>query len=138
MLSAEDRFAILDVLAAANRAADAKDVPGTKRFYAEAGRIEGDMQAPTDGMGFDDALTAIYEGEPGLKRHVGTNHTFEGNTDRAVVLSILTVFEGDEAPAIVATADIRDELVRENGAWRIARHVVTMDLGTKAAMAAQG
>lgn len=134
MLDANDKLTILEVLAAANRASDEKDVAGAKRFYAEGGTIEGDMQAPMGDMGFDEALQAIFDNEPGLKRHVGTGHVFEADGERAVVRSLLTVFEGEEAPAVVATADIRDELVREGGTWRIARHVVTMDPGTRAMM----
>ena len=135
-LTADDRFAILDVLAAANRAADEKDVAGMMAWYAEGSSIEGDMQASGDRSAFAEGLETIFQNEPGLKRHIGSGHLFEAEGDKAVVRSLLTVFEGDDAPTLVATADIRDELVREDGGWRIARHVVTMDPGTKAAMAA--
>ena len=134
MISIEDRFSILEVLDQANRAADDKDVAGTQRFYAEGGRIEGDMQASGDRDAFAEALGQIYENEPGLKRHVGTGHVMREEGERVVVDSLLTVFDGEEAPGVVATAAIRDEMVRQGGDWLIDRHVVRMDPATKKAM----
>ncbi|MFN2100771.1 nuclear transport factor 2 family protein [Altererythrobacter sp. MF3-039] len=135
MLNATDKLAILEVLAAANRTADEKDVEGHANYYTDGGVIEGDMQASGDASQFRNDLKDIFDGEPGLKRHVGTSHIFEEDGDRVVVDSLLLVYEGDDAPTVVATADITDELVRDDGSWKIARHKVLMDPGTKKAMA---
>lgn len=137
MISANDRLIILEVLAAANRAADAKDPQEMADHYAKGAKIEGDMQASGPREDFISDVQTIFDNEPGLKRHVGSGHIFSEKGDHVVVKSLLTVFEGDKAPAVVATADIHDELVREGDDWKIARHVVTMDPGTRAAMAGE-
>lgn len=135
MVTTGDKLEIIEVLAGANRAADEKDVEKHASYYIEGGTIEGDMQASGSGDDFRSDLRSIFEGEPGLKRHVGSGHLFEQDGDKVVVKSLLTVLEGDDAPSVVATADITDELVRADSGWKIARHTVCMDPGTKAAMA---
>ena len=135
MVTTGDKLEIIEVLAGANRAADDKDVDRHASFYIEGGTIEGDMQASGNREDFRSELKSIFDGEPGLKRHVGSGHLFEQDGDKVVVKSLLTVLEGDGAPSVVATADITDELVRAEDGWKIARHTVCMDPGTKAAMA---
>ena len=132
-MDSADRLDILEVLAATNRAADEKDVPATKAHYEPDGHIEGDMQAPA-GDGFAEALQGIYDNEPGLKRHVGTNHIFEQQGEEVLVRSLLVVFDGEDEPGVVATADIEDVLRKAGGSWKITRHKVTMDPATKKAM----
>ena len=133
MIDLASKMAILETLAKANRAADQKDVPGTAACYLEEGYIEGDMQARA-GEHFNEDLQQIYDNEPGLKRHVGTGHIFEESGNTVTVKSLLTVFDGEEQPGVVATAAIEDEVRQTDGAWKIARHRVDMDPGTKKAM----
>ncbi|ANU07727.1 nuclear transport factor 2 family protein [Paraurantiacibacter namhicola] len=130
------KLEILETLARANRASDEKDVQGAARCYTDDGFIEGDMQAAQDS--FEQDLQQIYDNEPGLKRHVGSGHIFTDHDESVLVESLLTVLEGDDAPSVVATAQIEDEVRLVDGEWKIARHRVEMDPGTKKAMAAAG
>lgn len=132
MIDTSDKLEILEVLAAANRAADDKDVPGTQQYYAEGGTIVGDMQA--DAESFAEDLGQIYDNEPGLKRHVGSGHIFDWDGNTATVKSLLTVYNGEDAPGVVATAAIEDQLIKQDGNWKIQRHEVAMDPGTKKQM----
>jgi hypothetical protein len=134
MTSAQDRLEILDLLARANRAADEKNVSNHAACYADGAVIEGDMQASGDADAFRADLKTIFENEPGLKRHVGSGHIFEQTGETVSIKSLLQVFDGEERPAVVATADIHDEVVRSGSEWKIHRHKVTMDPGTKKAM----
>ncbi|WP_234035166.1 nuclear transport factor 2 family protein [Aurantiacibacter sediminis] len=129
------KLEILETLARTNRAADEKNVSETAKYYTDDGFIEGDMQASAGS--FESELKQIYDNEPGLKRHVGTNHIFTDNGDTVLVNSLLTVLDGEEQPSVVATADIEDELTHSDGMWKIVRHRVEMDPATKKMMAEQ-
>ena len=125
-LSAEDRLDILDVLARANWAADAKDVDGLAAHYAADGRITGAFEA-RPGEAFRSDLKKIYEGEGTLKRHVLANPVIEGDGDRATVTWGMPVFEGKTSPTLVATCKIVDRVRREGGRWLIEHHTVEID-----------
>jgi ketosteroid isomerase-like protein len=126
MLSANDKLAILDTIARYNLAADKRDVEATVNLYTDDGYIDGDFQARA-GEAFGEDLRKIFEMEGTLKRHVSTNHIIEGEGDQAVVDSLLTVFEGETAPAVLATVVIHDELRKVDGHWLVARHHVAID-----------
>ncbi|MBV9076385.1 MAG: nuclear transport factor 2 family protein [Methylobacteriaceae bacterium] len=125
-LTADDRLAILDVLARANWAADAKDVEELADHYAPDGQISGAFQAQA-GDGFRGDLRRIFDGEGSLKRHLLANPVIEGDGDRAQVTWLMPVFEGETEPALVATCKVTDELRRENGRWLIVHHRVEID-----------
>ena len=135
-LTADDRLAILDLIARYNRLADDRDVEGTVELYTADGYIHGDFAtAPGhDGMRAD--LPAIFAMEGTLKRHISTNHIVEGDGEQATVRSMLLVVEGETLPAVGATADITDELIKQDGQWRVARHHVAIDASMRTAMAA--
>lgn len=137
MLSADDKLAILDTIARYNIAADKRDVDAMIDLYTEDGYIEGDFQVRA-GEAFGEDLRKIFEMEGTLKRHVSTNHIIEGDGDRAVVDSLLIVFEGETAPAVGATVVIRDELRKIDGRWLVARHHVVIDPSVRAAMEGSG
>ena len=72
-ISPEDRFAILDLIAAYNLAADNKDVEATVAFYTPDGQIVGDMETSIGHEGLRADLPDIFAAEPGLKRHLVNN-----------------------------------------------------------------
>lgn len=132
-LTPQDRFDILDLIARYNRAADDRDVEGTLAVYSDDGAIEGDFQAGP-GSSFRDALMAIFESEGTLKRHVSVNHAFHEVADGVAVQSLLVVVEGESAPAVVATATVRDQFRREQGLWKLHRHHVQIDPSLRATL----
>ncbi|WP_042892034.1 nuclear transport factor 2 family protein, partial [Anaplasma marginale] len=61
------------------------------------------------------------------KRHVMSNLMMSRSGNRIIAQYYLSVFEREKAPAIVATAFIVDEFERENGEWRVVRHITAVD-----------
>lgn len=121
-LSADDKLAILDTIARYNIAADKRDVEATIDLYTDDGYIDGFFQARA-GRAFGEDLKSIFEGEANtLNRHVSVNHVIAGDSDRAVVDSLLIVFQGDMPAAVRGTVVIRDELRKVEGRWLVARH----------------
>jgi hypothetical protein len=125
-LSADDRLDILDLLARANWAADAKDVEGTAAHYLPDGRITGAFTA-RPGADFRPDLQRMYAGEGTRKRHALVNPVIEGSGDAARVTWMMPVFEAEMAPALVATCRVTDELVRQDGRWLIRLHTIEID-----------
>lgn len=138
MLTADDRLAILEVIARYNRAADERDVDATVELYTPDGVIEGDMATAPGHDGLRSGLPKLFEMEGTLKRHISTNHIIEGDGSRATVRSMLVVLEAESSPSVGATADVADELRKADGVWKLARHHVAIDPSMWVAMAAAG
>lgn len=137
MLSADDRFAILDVIARYNRLADERKVEETIAVYTDDGFIEGDFSTGPGPDGLRADLPGIFAMEGTLKRHLSANHIIEGDGERATVRSLLVVVEGETMPGVGATADITDELRLIDGSWKVARHHVAIDPSMRFVMQAQ-
>lgn len=131
-LTAEDRFAILDIIAQYNLAADEKDVEATIALYTEDGYIGGDMST---GKGKDVMrrdLPDIFATEVTLKRHIASNVRFkERNGNEVEVGYILLVIEGGVAPLTVATSMISDTYRLVDDEWKVAKHHVAVDPSAK-------
>ena len=129
MLSADDRFAILDVIARYNLAADEKDVEATLARYTADGYIDGDMAAGPGPDAMREGLPKIFQAEVTLKRHIAANVRF-GEPDDAGEVEVgyvLLVMEAGAVPAAVATSMITDTFRRVDGAWKVAHHPVAVD-----------
>lgn len=132
LLTADDRFAILDVIAQYNLAADEKDVEATLAYYTEDGHIDGDMSTGRGKAAMRKDLPDIFATEVTLKRHIASNFRFgERRGDEVEVKYILLVIEGGVAPLTVATSIITDSYQLANGEWKIARHHVAVDPSAK-------
>jgi ketosteroid isomerase-like protein len=134
-LTADDRLAILEVIARYNRLADERDVEGTVALYTDTGYIDGDFSTGVGPDGLRADLPGIFAMEGTLKRHISINHLIDGDGARATVRSLLLVVEGETLPAVGATADITDELHKQDGRWLLARHHVAIDPAMRNAMA---
>jgi ketosteroid isomerase-like protein len=126
-LTADDRFAILELLAHYNRLADERDVEGTVALYHPDGVITGHMATPPGHDGLREGLPQLFDMEGTLKRHLSLNHVVEERGDRVVARSMLLVVEAGTVPGVGATADITDEVVKVDGHWRVLRHHVVID-----------
>ncbi|MGB3789538.1 MAG: nuclear transport factor 2 family protein [Phormidesmis sp.] len=127
-LSAEDRFAILDVIAQYNLAADEKDVEATLALYTEDGQIGGDMSTGKGKDAMRQDLPDIFAAEVTLKRHIASNIQFkERNGDKVEVGYILLVIEGGIVPLTVATSIITDNYRLVGEEWKVAKHHVAVD-----------
>lgn len=127
-LAADDRFAILDLIAQYNIAADEKDVEATLAFYTEDGYIHGDMSTGRGKEAMRKDLPDIFAAEVTLKRHIASNFRFgERQMDEVEVTYILLVIEAGIAPLTVATSIVTDTCRLVDGTWKIAHHHVAVD-----------
>src|SRR3712207_3990870 len=130
-LTAEDRLEIMDLVARYNLAADEKDVEATLAEYADDGVIEGFYSTGRGKEAMRQDLPAIFEAEGTLKRHLALNPRMAGDGDEAEVSYVLLVVEGEERPAVGATALIRDQLRRVGDRWLVVRHGIEVDPSIK-------
>ena len=130
-LTVEDRLEILELLSRYNLAADDKDVEAMVADFTEDGMIEGFYSTGQGKEAMRRDLPAIFEAEGTLKRHLALNPRMAGDGDEAEVSYILLVVEGEERPAVGATALIRDELRKVGDRWLVARHRIEVDPSIK-------
>lgn len=128
-LSADDRFAILDVIHSYNLTADEKDVEGTIAHYVEEGQITGDMQTGKGKAAMREDLPSIFKAEVTLKRHLANNVRFfpTENSEEFRVTYVLLVMEGRAAPISVATSLVTDLFRRTDQGWKVVRHHIEVD-----------
>ena len=126
-LSADDRFAILDVIHAYNLAADEKDVEETLKYYVEEGQIEGDMETRKGKEAMREDLPKIFKAEVTLKRHIANNARFKSEADEVMVTYVLLVMEAKAAPMSIATSIVTDRFRRVGNEWKVVHHHVAVD-----------
>ena len=130
-LTLEDRLEILELLSRYNLAADDKDVEAMVADFAEDGVIEGFYSTRRGKEAIRRDLPAIFEAEGTLKRHLALNPRIVGDGDEAEVSYVLLVVEGEQRPAVGATALIRDELRKVRDRWLVVRHRIEVDPSIK-------
>ena len=128
-LSADDRFALLDVIYAYNLAADEKDVEATLAHYVDDGWIDGDMETGKGKEAMRRDLPKIFKAEVTLKRHLANNVRFATpETENEVTATyVLLVMEGQAAPISIATSIVTDRFRRVDGTWKVVHHHVAVD-----------
>ena len=128
-ISPADRFAILDLIAAYNLAADVKDIEATVGYYTADGQIEGDMRTGKGHAGLRADLPDIFAAEPGLKRHLANNVQFLGRTADGEVEAryVLLVMEASAITLSIATSLVTDRFREVDGTWKVAHHHVAID-----------
>ena len=130
-LTLEDRLEILELLSGYNLAADEKNVEAMLADFADDGVIEGFYSTGQGQEAMRRDLPAIFEAEGTLKRHLTLNPRISGDGETAEVSYILMVVEGEERPAVGATALIRDELRKVGDRWLVVRHRIEVDPSIK-------
>ncbi len=128
-LSADDRFAILDVIHSYNLAADEKDVEATLTHYVEEGWIDGDMETGRGHEAMRRDLPGVFAPEMTLKRHLACNVRFgqEQAGGEVTIEYILLVMEGQLASIPIATSRITDRFRRMEEGWKVVHHHVAVD-----------
>ena len=134
MLSAEDRFAISELL---NRMA----------YYYDEGHLDdlaasftpdavmsmqiagGDMVGPFAGR---DGIMELYQGakasQTDVRRHDITNIMFDTPGDTLAVTSYLTLFATENAETRLLTTGVyRDQIGQIDGEWKITRRHIDLD-----------
>ena len=134
MLSADDRFAISELLARASFAYDQRDLALLESCLCEDAAISfriggGDLAGPYEGR---ETMMGVYkaamESQNDVRRHVVSNAMFTPKGDEVDVISNLTLFATEAGSTALLTVGLYYDTVRnEEGEWRIAKRHVELD-----------
>lgn len=134
MLSADDRFAISELLARASYAYDQRDLALLESCLCEEAAISfriagGDLAGPFEGR---ETMMGVYrsamESQNDVRRHVVSNAMMTPGEDAVDVISNLTLFATENGTTRLLSAGLYYDTVRkEDGEWRIAKRHVELD-----------
>ena len=114
---------------------DGGDFAGYASLFAETGVLRaqlGEAVGPAEiERTLDEALGPYVRGNPPASIHVMNNHRIDidGDTASTEVIWFYLTVDDDSVPTILQAGRYEDDLVRENGAWKIARHDITRIFG---------
>ena len=133
-ISLEQKLAIHELLGKAAYAYDERDVPMLTACFADGASLTmriagGDLIGPFDGrdavMGL---MTGSMEEQSDVRRHVISNIFFDESAEVTTVVSNLTLVATQNGEIELLTAGVyRDEVVEEEGAWRVSRRHIELD-----------
>lgn len=133
-LAVEQKLAIHELLSRAAYAYDERDMTALEESFAPGASMSlrvagGDLVGPFEGRS---AIMELMRGamaqQKDVRRHVVSNIFFEDGGEHPVAMSNLTLVTTLDGKAnILATGIYRDELVQDDGAWRILTRHVEMD-----------
>ena len=137
-LTTEDRFAIMELVARYNYAADYGDANAWADTFAADGTFEGEQRTP-DGTEKQftvkgrDELKHLYNSlheKWGTThyRHWNNNHLMEGDGDTASHTCYFVFIRlNTGSPSIESTAVYNDKLKKIDGEWKFSRRTITWD-----------
>ena len=137
MQSTADRLAIIETLSSYAWGYDSRDLRMLGDSFTKDASFTIQL-AGTDGWGpykgraaIVDWLSSVMKTQTDQRRHCLSNLRFEELAEsRAVVVSFLTLTAAEHGMArLVTTGWYRDELTREDGAWRISKKELHLDAG---------
>ena len=133
--STADRLAIIEALSSYAWGYDSRDLGMLGDSFSKDASFTIHL-AGSDGWGpytgrnaIVDWLASVMKTQTDQRRHCLSNLRFEGLTDsRAVVVSFLTLTAAEHGKArLVTTGWYRDELIKEDGAWRVCKKDLHLD-----------
>jgi hypothetical protein len=134
MLSADERFAISELLAKASYAYDQRDLALLESCLCEDASISfriagGELAGPYEGR---ETMMGVYKGamdsQSDVRRHVVSNAMFTPGDNSVDVISNLTLFATENGTTKLLTVGLYHDTVRqEGGEWRIAKRHVELD-----------
>jgi uncharacterized protein (TIGR02246 family) len=127
-LSAADRLEILDVVTRADQAASDRDAEAYVRLFTEDAVLDGAQGRHAGREALHAAVGPVWAAEGSATLHLTLNPVIDELDDdegrRAAVRSVLLIIAPGPPAAIHTAAPITQILVRQHGAWSIARRTV--------------
>ena len=125
-LTIEDRFAIMDLMARYNHAADSGDAEGFADTFADDALFEGSMKTARGRAELIEVIRSTPPDRPA--RHWNNNILIEGDGDDATAKVYLLRFDVSSAPpTIIGGGVYHDVLKRIDGRWRFTHRKVVSD-----------
>ncbi|MEI9852423.1 MAG: nuclear transport factor 2 family protein [Sphingomonas sp.] len=131
----EDREAIRQVFTDYARYLDGRDFAGYASLFARQGRMKaslGEAVGPEAILALLDKYREVSKGQDFPRAvHIVNNHdiTLDGDAARAVVLWFYLTTDPDGSPIVLQGGRYTDELIREDGAWKLVSHDITRLFG---------
>jgi hypothetical protein len=133
-ISLEQKLAIHELLGRAAYAYDERNLPLLTACFASGAIVTmriagGDLIGPFEGR---DAVMGLMSGsmdeQTDVRRHVISNLFFDESAEVTTVVSNLTLVATENGKIELLTAGVyRDEVVEEEGAWRVSRRHIELD-----------
>jgi ketosteroid isomerase-like protein len=134
-MSGNDQDEIRRIFVDYARYLDGGDFAGYASLFAETGVLKaqlGEAVGPAEiERTLDEALGPYVRNNPPASIHVMNNHRIDidGDTATTEVIWFYLTVDDDSVPTILQAGRYVDDLVRENGVWRISRHDITRIFG---------
>jgi uncharacterized protein (TIGR02246 family) len=127
-LSAADRLEILDVVTRADQAASDRDAEAYVQLFTADAVLDGAQGRHAGREALQAAVGPVWAAEGPATLHLTLNPVIDDLDDdegrRAAVRSVLLIIAPGPPAAIRTAAPITQILVRQDGAWSIARRTV--------------
>jgi uncharacterized protein (TIGR02246 family) len=128
-LNAEDSLAILQLVAAADDCASARDPEGYVELFTEDGVLTGAIGTATGRAGLAAAAAAAWFEEPSGAMHLTLNPTIDESDDEPAVHSVMLIIIPGGSPRLFAAARVRQTVRWTPEGWRIAAREVLSGTG---------
>ena len=133
-MKVEDKLEVHELLAKWAYAYDERDVAMLENCFTAGASFSmriagGDLVGPFEGR---EAIMALMTGsmdeQTDVRRHVISNIFFDESAEVTTVVSNLTLVATQNGEIELLTAGVyRDEVVEEEGAWRVSRRHIELD-----------
>jgi ketosteroid isomerase-like protein len=126
-LSADDRLAILELLARADNAATSRDAETYVALFTDDAVLDGDKGEHRGRQALTDAVGPVWASEGDTSVHVTLNAVIDqppGDPDRATATSVLVIVNPGPPVVVRNVSTIVQHVVRTGSSWRIARRSV--------------
>lgn len=122
-LTADDRFAIMDILARYARCIDFQRWDELPTLFTDDCTVDfGKVMGTHDGKDGVATMAKMIGGTGLMMRHYSTNVIIEGDGDRVEVTSYVLAFTGGGAGNLMPTTGrYEDEMVKRDGRWLLKR-----------------
>jgi ketosteroid isomerase-like protein len=127
MLADTDRLDILEVVARADDAATRRDADAYVGYFTDNAVLDGDKGEHRGKDQLRQSVNPIWASEGPMRTHCTLNAVVdevEGDTDRAVVTSLLMIVRNDPPPSVASLSFITQQLTRVDSRWLIERRSV--------------
>jgi ketosteroid isomerase-like protein len=126
-LSADDRLAILELLARADNAATSRDAETYVALFTDDAVLDGDKGEHRGRQALTDAVGPVWASEGDTSVHLTLNAVIDqqpGDPDRATATSVLVIVNPGPPVVVRNVSTIVQHVVRSGSTWRIARRSV--------------
>ena len=118
-LTADDRLAILELIALADNCATARDAPGYAELFTEDAVMRGAMGRADGRDSLRAAVANVWAREPAHTLHLTLNAVIDDASADPVVNSMMLMVQPGAPPTVLGAARVRQVIRRIGDDWQI-------------------